>query len=172
MSVHQRDVLPMFEVFTLGIHTIEEMEAQLEAWKSPFQSDEIPESMRALLLAKPKMPKPPATFEVWPFESWRTQALRRAEFIVENVSESRAIGNNPNAQSAAKPMAVPPEAAASCVVSVGILFTGAKGERLLIGVDWMPFNMLVTQDATLIGAYLDSCELIDLSTYLEGGFEG
>lgn len=168
VAVDSRDVLPRFEVFTLSVDTLDELQARWKQWKAPPLPDNMPENLRVLMTTKPAMPTPPPDFEAWPFTSWRTQVLRRAEFIVENVSDVQTFGENPNLQSAARPMKVPPEASASCEVAVGLLFTSPDGKRLLMGVDWMPLNMVVTEVAAEIDEYLVPCDAIDLSTYLDG----
>lgn len=168
VTVDQRDALPMFEVFTLAVATMGELEARLKEWKPPTTIPEgVPEWMRALMMTRPTMPTLPTDFIAWPFDHWRTKVLRRAEFIVEDVPVGKTFGNNPNVQSAAHPMTVPKEASASCEVAAGILFSGAGGKRILIGVDWMPENMIVLDEPAKIDDYLRPCEAIDLSVYLE-----
>jgi hypothetical protein len=167
VTVDSRDALPRFEVFTLGIDTLDELQTRWREWKAPQLPDDMPEGLRALMMTRPAMPTPPPTFDAWPFTSWRTQVLRRAEFIIEDVSDVPTFGENPNMQSATRPMAVPSEASASCVVAVGFLFTGANGKRLLMGVDWMPLNMVVTDVAAEIDEYLAPCEAVDLDVYLD-----
>lgn len=167
VSVDQRDALPMFEVFTLGILTLAELQTRWRQWKAPSLPDDMPEPLRTLMTTKPTMPMPPLVFEAWPFESWQTQVLRRAEYIIENVSDVPTVGENPNLQSAARPMTVPSKASASCDVAVGLLFTGPHGKRLLMGVDWMPLHMVVSDIKTEIDEYLVPCEMIDLGAYLE-----
>jgi hypothetical protein len=167
MGVDQREPLPMFEVFTLAIATMDELKARWRDWKPPTLPDDMPEPFRTFVTARPAAPTAPADFEPWPFDQWQTQVLRRAEFIVEDVPIGGAFGNNPNMQSAARPMSVPPEASASCEVAAGVLFTGANGKRLLIGVDWMPENMVVTDTPAKIDQYLQPCERVELTTYLE-----
>ena len=73
------------------------------------------------------------------------------------------LGSGPsNAQDAVKPGCVPGEAIASAQVDAALLFVGERG-RLLIGADWMPLNMVVTQQEHKITDYLQCCEL---STFL------
>lgn len=56
-------------------------------------------------------------------------------------------------------MKVPPEASATCEVAAGILFfTGRNGNRLLMGVDWLPQNMVVTAAPAKIDEYLPPYE--------------
>lgn len=168
LSVDQRDALPMFEVFTLAVATMGELEARWREWKPPTAVPEgVPEWMRALMLTRPTMPTPPTDFIAWPFAHWRTQVLRRAEFIVEDVAVGKTVGDNPNMQSAAPPMSVPKEASASCEVAAGVLFSDASGKRLLMGVDWMPLNMVVLDEAAKIDDYLKPCEAVELAAYLE-----
>ena len=166
VSVDQRDALPMFEVFTLGIFTLDELQARWRKWKAPVLPDDMPEQLRGLMTTKPPMPTPPQAFQAWPFDSWRTQVLRRAEFVVENVSDVSTVGQNPNMQSATRPKSVPSEASASCEVAVGLLFIGNNSQRLLLAVDWMPLNMIVTDNDAEIDEYLAPCEAIDLNAYL------
>lgn len=167
MGVYQRELLPMFEVFTLSIATMEELEVQCRNWTPPKLPEDMPELFRTLASTRPAAPVAPFDFDPWPFKQWHTQVLRRAEFIIEDVPVGGIVGNNPNMQSAVRPMSVPPEASACCEVAVGVLFTGENGKRLLMGVDWMPENMVVTEATAKIEEYLKSCETLELAAYLE-----
>jgi hypothetical protein len=167
MSVDGRDALPMFEVFTLRLATLKELQDRWHDWKAPPLPADMPDQLRALMTTKPPMPASPTIFDTWPFPSWRTQVLRRAEFIIENVPVADTVGDHPNSQSASRPMAVPAEASASCEVTVGLLFTGPDGRRLLMGVDWMPYSMVVTDQSEEIDEYLAPCEATDLDVYLD-----
>ena len=168
LTVDQRDALPMFEVFTLAVATMGELEARLREWKAPKTVPEgVPEWMRTLMMTRPAVPTPPTDFIGWPFDHWRTQVLRRAEFVVEEAPVGETVGENPNVQSAARLMTVPKEASASCEVAAGVLFSGAGGKRLLMGVDWMPESMVVLDEPAKIDDYLKPCEAVDLSAYLE-----
>ena len=167
MGVDGRDALPMFEVFTLAIATLKELQDRWKDWKAPPLPDDVPDPLRALMTTKPPMPVSPTAFEDWPFPSWWTQVLRRAEFIIDDVPVACTVGEHPNMQSAARPMAVPVEASASCEVTVGLLFTGPDGGRLLMGVDWTPFGMVVTDQSKAIEEFLAPCETIDLDAYLD-----
>lgn len=118
-------------------------------------------------MTRPAAPSPPVDLQPWPFQRWRTEVLRRAEFIVEHATADATFGNNPNEQSAVRPMKVPAAAFASCEVAVGVLFTGDDGKRLLMGVDWMPENMIVTRDAAKIDEYLQACDKVELAAYVE-----
>ena len=167
IGVDQRDALPMFEVFTLHIATLNELQDRQRDWKAPPVPTEVPARLRVLMTTNLPMPVAPTTFEAWPFKSWRTQVLRRAEFIIKNAPVEGAFGEHPNMQSAARPMMVPSEASASCEVAVGLLFTGPDGRRLLMGVDWMPMNMVVTDQSKEIDEYIAPCEAVDLAAYLD-----
>jgi hypothetical protein len=166
IGVDQHDVRPMFEVFSLSMRSMAELRAQWDGWRPPALPDGIPEDLRRLVMTRPPPPAPPSDLEPWPFASWRTQVVRRAEFIVEGVDAGPTFGNNPNMQSAARPGAVPGEASAYCEVDAGILFTGDRGRRLLMAVDWMPMQMSVTEDAARIEAFLADCELVGMDPYL------
>jgi hypothetical protein len=166
LGVDQRDVLPMFEVFTLNVATADELEERMRDWQPPAQTDDLPEPLRRLMSVRPTAPLPPAEFDPWPFSEWRTQVLRRAEFIIEDPGVEGTFGNNPNVQSASRPNSVPSEATASCEVAAGVLFTSPDGRRLLIGVDWLPMNLVVSETAVEIDAYLEPCDAVDLTAYL------
>lgn len=167
MGVDGRDALPMFEVFTLHILTLNELQDRWKDWEAPTFPEDVPDPLCALMTTKPPKPVAPTTFAAWPFPSWRTQVLRRAEFIIDDVPVAGTVGEHPHMQSAARPMAVPAGASASCEVTVGLLFTGTNGGRLLMGVDWMPFNMVATDQSQEIDEYLGPCETMDLDAYLE-----
>jgi len=93
------------------------------------------------------------------------EALRRAEYIIDNVDPGPTFGNNPSMQAPSRPGHVPPEASAYCEVAVGLLFTHGNSKQLLVGVDWMPFNMIVTDDVHEIDEYLHPCERVPLKDY-------
>ena len=166
VGVDQRDVQSMFEVFTLGLLSMSELHEQWKNWKPPVLPEGIPDGLRGLLTTRPAAPVEPTQFDPWPLRSWRTEVVRRAEFIVEGADVGPTFGNNPNAQSAARPRAVPPGASASCEVAAGVLFTG-EDRQLLLAVDWMPMNMLILQDTAEISAFTKDCELVSMTDYLD-----
>lgn len=166
VGVDQRDVLPMFEVFALWVATPDDLAELARGWEAPTIADDVSEPFRTAIMTPPA-PMPPEQFDPWPLAQWRTEVLRRAEFIVEDGPVEGALGTHPNTQSAAPPKSVPVEASASCEVAVGLLFTGATGNRLLIGVDWMPERMTITDIAAEIDEYLKPCEAVEFSSYLE-----
>lgn len=165
VSVEQRDVRPMFEVFTLGMLSMSDLRERWERWKPPVLPEEMPERLRQLLTLRPPAPAPPSAFDAWPLRSWRTEVVRRAEFVVEGEDLGPTFGNNPNPQSSTRPQAVPNNASASCEVAAGVLFTD-EGRSLLLAVDWTPMNMLVLQDAAEISAFISDCELVSMPEYL------
>lgn len=163
IGVDQRDLRPMFEVFTLSMSELHE---RWERWEPPVVPEEFPEDLRQLLATRPAAPIAPTDFEPWPLHSWRTELVRRTEFIVEGEAVGPTFGNSPNMQSAARPGTMPPSADAVCEVAVGVLFSG-EGRRLLLAVDWMPMDMLVVQDAVEISTYIANCELISMADYVD-----
>lgn len=166
VGVDQRDLRPLFEVFTLAMVDMAGLQERWESWRPPvIPPGDLPEGLRELLTARPPAPVAPVEFEQWPFRSWRTEVVRRAEFIVEGA-EGPTFGNNPNTQAAARPRAVPPDAAAYCEVAAGVLFTSPDDHRLLLAVDWMPMDMIVSQEATEIDTFISECELISMEDYL------
>ena len=52
---------------------------------------------------RPPPPAAPVDFEPWPLASWRTEVLRRAEYIDWGVEAGPTVGDHPNFQSAARP---------------------------------------------------------------------
>ena len=162
----------MFEVFTLGLSSLGELRDRWAHWQPPELSADAPESLRRLASTRPPPPVPPVDFEPWPFASWRTEVLRRAEYIDWGVEAGSTFGDNPNFQSAARPGQVPAEASAICEVAAGILFTGDVGRRLLIAVDWQPLNLVVTEDEASIEAFLATCERVEMNDYLQARTSG
>ena len=53
MGVDQREPLPMFEVFTLAIATMDELKARWRDWKPPTLPDDMPEPFRTFVTARP-----------------------------------------------------------------------------------------------------------------------
>jgi len=125
----------------------------------------MPENFRRLMSTRPELPKPSTEFQPWPFASWRLEVLRRAEYIIDQVDVGPTFGNKPSMQAPCRPGHVPPEASAYCEVAVGLLFTYGNSKQLLVGVDWMPFNMIVTDDVHEIDEYLHPCERVPLKDY-------
>ncbi|WP_445190796.1 hypothetical protein ACT009_09165 [Sphingomonas sp. Tas61C01] len=167
VGVDQRDVRPLFEIFTLSLLSISELNERWKHWKPPTSFKGFPDGLRTLLTTRPAAPVEPTEFEPWPLRSWRTEVARRAEFIVEGANVGPTFGSNPNSQSAAPPQAVPHDASASCDVAAGVLFTG-EDRQLLLAVDWMPMNMLVSEDPAEITAFSKGCELVSMADYLDG----
>ena len=167
VDVAQRDLGPMFEVFTLGLSSLAELRDRWAHWQPPVLPDGAPEPLFGLPTTRPPPPAAPVDFEPWPLASWRTEVLRRAEYIDWGVEAGPNVGDHPNFQSAARPGQVPGEAGASCEVAAGILFTGDAGRRLLIAVDWLPLNLVVTEDAAPIEAFLGQCERVEMGDYLQ-----
>ncbi len=165
IGVASRDLQFKFEVFTLAIETFEAIRRRLDAWRPPSLPADFPPELRRALSTRPSALALPETFERWPLTSWRTDVLCRVEFIIEGVQVGPTFGGNPNAQSAAPPGQVPSGASASCEVAVGLLFTNRNGGRFLIGVDWMPGDMVVTQVAAEIDDYVSSCDRVSLKEY-------
>jgi hypothetical protein len=165
VSVDQRDVRPMFEVFTLSMLSMSDLRERWEQWKPPVLPEGVPEELRKLLTTRPAAPVPPSDFEAWPLHSWRTEVVRRAEFLVEGEDVGPTFGNNPDFQSSTRPRAVPSAASAACEVAAGILFTD-EDSSLLLAVDWTPMNMLVLREAVEISAFISDCELVSMPYYL------
>lgn len=165
IGVGQRDLQFMFEVFPLAIESFEAVQARVATWQPPSLPPDMPEGLRHLMSMRPEPLKRPTDFQPWPLPSWRVEVLRRVEYIIENVDPGPTFGDNPNAQAAARPGEVPASASTSCEVAVALLFTDDAGKRLLIGADWMPLNMIVTEDARTIDDYLEPCERIPASVY-------
>ena len=165
VDVAQRDVAPLFEVFTLGMVTTTELKELRERWTPPPLPADVPENFRQLLTARPSDPVLPTEFEPWPFRSWRTEVVRRTEFIVPAGGTDPTFGDNPNVQSGARPGSVPTAATAFCEVAAGVLFTG-DDSRLLLAVDCLPMNLVVLEDSAGIDAYIADCELVGMAEYL------
>jgi hypothetical protein len=141
LSVDQRDLEHKFEVFTLRV----EQAASIFRFALPA----------------------PSEFRPWPFDNWRVDVLRRAEYIFKPEDPGPTFGVDPLGQDAARPGEVPRVALSSCVVAAGLLFTGADQQRLLICVDWMPFNMVVTQEPTVVNDLIEACEFVSVDDYAQ-----
>jgi hypothetical protein len=166
VAVDQRDLRFKFEVLAIGITSIEKMRERWRNWKTPTIPADMLEPFRTIMATRPPEPVAPVAYDDWPLEADRIDVLRRAEFIVGEVDVGPTFGDNPNAQSAAAPGQVPHEASASCVVAVGLLFSGGD-RRLLIAADWMPMDLIVTQEAGKIDEFTAACERIELRHYIE-----
>lgn len=166
ICVDQRALQFKFEVFTLAIETMEAMHDRIAAWKPPQLPADMPENFRKLMSMQPKLPEPPAEFQPWPLTSWQMEVLRRAEYIVEDANPGPTFGDSPNVQLPGEPGHIPAEASASCETAVALLFTGTSGARLLIGVDGMPFDIVITKDAREIDEYVGPCERVPVKDYV------
>jgi hypothetical protein len=166
LTVAQRDLQFKFEVFTLRLATMAELQRICDDWVAPMVGEEMPALVKAMMTTRPSLPVLPIEFEPWPFRSWRTEVVRRAESIVEVAAAVPAFGENPNFQSASKPGSVPQDALASCEVAAGLMFTGLDRKRVLVAVDWIPMNIVFSTDEGLIDAFVEHCDLIPLDDYL------
>lgn len=168
IGVDSRDLEFKFEVFTLAMEMQAALAHRAETAPPVQLPADAPEWMRQWAAQPRVAPMPPETFEPWPLRSWRVDVLRRAEWVIGDLQPPPpTIGDNPVAQNASKPGEVPPEAWATCDVAVGLLFTGADHQRFLIGVDWMPLNMVVTQNTAMIDQYVATCEVVELNAYVQ-----
>ncbi len=163
IGIFRREVTPRFEVFTLGMLSLDELHRRWEGWQPPAMPKDALEGFRKFLATRPPAPAAPTSFDPWPLRSWRTEVVRRAEFVVEGESAGATFDDDPNVQSAARLLSVPPEASAFCEVASGVLFTGDDDRRLLIAVDWMPMNILIVEDAADIDT--SECQLVPMEAY-------
>jgi hypothetical protein len=166
VAVDQRDLRFKFEVFALGIISIEQLHTRWRDWKPPVIPPDMPEPFRSFMSTRPPEPVAPEVFDNWPLATQRVEVLRRAEFIVEDVDVGPTVGDNPIVQSAARPGQVPKEASASCEVAVGLLFHGQGNERLLLAADWLPMTLMMTQEAGKIDEFVVACQRVDLRAYM------
>ena len=165
MEVDRRCVRPMFEVFTLKMLSMRELHERWERWSPPALPKDIPDGFRQLLKTRPPAPAAPTRFDPWPFRSWRTEVVRRVEFMVERGEPGPTFGDKPKLETALRRRAVPPEASAFCEAAAGVLFTGDDERKLLLAVNWMPMDMLVVEGAAEINAFNSECELVRMEAY-------
>ena len=151
-----------FEVFSLEIPSQLELHDRHAHWTAPLLPDDLPEELRVLMSTHPPPPVAPLPSTSWPFQCWGVDLLKRVEFITEDDIATNAVGYAPNAQGAARPGEVPRDAAAACEVAAGFLFSDVEGERLLIGVDWMPYHMVISRDPAQIDEYLECCIAVSI----------
>lgn len=168
VTVVSRDVAPLFEVFTLKIESQAELRRQVRAWRAPTLPPDLPPFLRRMMATRPAVPVPPATLPPLPFAPIAVEVLRRAEFVVP-VDGAATVGRHAMEQSAVRPGEVPAAATAACEVAAGLLLTGEGGRRLLIAVDPMPLDLMVTQAAATIDAYVLPCRRVGLDAYAAGG---
>ncbi len=165
IEVDQRCVRPRFEVFTLKMLSMCELHERWERWSPPALTSDVPDGFRKLLTTRPPAPAAPIKFDPWPFRSWRTEVVRKVEFMVDGGNAGPMTGDNRETESAGRRRAVPPEATAFCEVAAGVLFTGDDDRKLLLAVNWMPMDMLVVEDAAEINALNSKCELVRMEAY-------
>ena len=114
-----------------------ELHERREEWQPPPLPEGIPENFRLLLTTRPPPPAAPTDFEPWPFRTWRTEVLRRAEFITEGTDAGPTFGNDPAMQAAARPGFVPGAASAwmgrasfaQAIILPEIAYTGQDREH-------------------------------------------
>lgn len=169
VGVGQFDVQPYFEVFPLSIMSRSEFERR--AAQPMRLPPEMPERMRQLFESVPRYqsPWPPAEQRQWPFRDGTIEVVERAEFVVPiGEAPDPTFGRPMNQQSWARPGEVPAEATAVAEVGVGLLFTSAAGERLLLASGDMPLELLVAEGNREVDSYLETCRLVPLSEYRTG----
>ncbi|MBB5716808.1 hypothetical protein [Sphingomonas aerophila] len=107
---------------------------------------------------------PPADPQPWPFAEWHVAVLRRRELTADPARMLERLA--PGRLEALRPGEVPPGTLHNCWVTLGLLFTGGTGERLLVAPDAMPFSLLVTREGAAIDAFARWCRSLDLNAYL------
>lgn len=168
VGVDSRDLESKFEVFTLAVETEQALAHRVLTAPPVKLPDDAPEMMKQWANMPRVALKPPADFAPWPFDVWRVEVLRRAEYIIGDLQPPpKTFGNDPVAQNPARPGEVPPEAWAACEVAVGLLFTGSGGKRLMVAVDWIPFYLSLTQDEAIIADFIESCAAIGVDEYVK-----
>lgn len=166
-SVEGRPVRPLFEVFALSLVSSDELHARWsKKWTPPELPSDVPESFRTIMKTRPPEPAVPDHFTAWPLQDSRIDVLRRLEYVVEAPKAVDTMGDHPNIQSAMRPGTMPEHVQAACEVEVGLLFTAGDGRRLLIGVDWHPFKLVMLEEASDIDAYVELCSLTPIQHYL------
>jgi len=135
VNVHSLDVAPLFEVFALDLRIAPLSDAEFGGWRE------------------------------WPLDSWIVAILTREEFVEPGNPATPRLGELGYEQSAARPGLVPERAVASCIVDVGLLFTGELGQRVIVAADRFPHNVLITNDPAEVETFLDSCVARPLGDY-------
>jgi hypothetical protein len=167
IGVHQRDLEFKFEVFSLTIENEAALKARIETGSSIAPPSDAQAFLAQAAIAPRVAPVAPEDFQPLPFKLSQVYVLRRAEFILSDVDLEATLGENPVLQTAAMPKAVPSNVEAYCIVSVGLLMTGLEGQRLLVGVDWFPFDLIMSTDSDFTDSYTAACEMIDINAYAE-----
>lgn len=103
-------------------------------------------------------------------EGLAMSVLLREEYVKPfdgNPQDYGYVGSGPGyTQAAAKPGKAPSSALATCLVAYGLLFVGGAG-RLVVAVDWFPFNIDMTTDEERIAEYLGESDIYALAEYLD-----
>ena len=135
VGVHSLDVAPLFEVFALDLRIAPLGDTEFDGWSK------------------------------WPLASWTIGVLTREEFVKPGDPATPRPGQLGYDQTAERPGLVPDEAVASCIVDVGLLFTGERGQRVIVAADWFPYNVLITDEPAKVEAFLASCLTFPVSDY-------
>lgn len=155
-------------MFTLAVMTLEQAREAAEA--SCPRQQAVFDELQAAGLALPPLPAPvpivpPADSHPWPFDEWQVAVLRRREWTADpaELPEEWFATSRLKARG---PGQVPPGTVHSRCVTLGLMFMGSTGGRLLVAPGAMPFSLFVTEGDAAIDAFARQCEAVDLDAYL------
>jgi hypothetical protein len=113
-----------------------------------------------LVVRRDLAPPESLDWKSWPFNSWRVDVLRRMDWLMKSAvqPDDPPLGHFGSGEA-------PPNAHRQ-LVDVGLLFTGDRGDRLLVASDDFPLAMVVTSVDHEIDAYLSNCATILLPDYV------
>lgn len=145
-----------FEVFPLAIGGIEELRQRMAGlgWMPEEVMRSMPEEFGGTLPYSP-----------WPQGAWTLEVVQRRDWIADPALMSPdefEMGRN------LPPGVVPQGTEHACLVALGLLFSFADGDRLLIATaDWPPATLTTSYDPERIDAFLEPCFRIDARRYAE-----
>lgn len=122
----------------LELQSSEDMLAQVAA-EIPFINDHLQEHASSVMIESPPLQFLPVVLKPWRAETYTMH------IVIRNWrcrARARAL------QSAS-----------------ALLFTSGGGARLLVGTDVASLAMVLSEDLTLIEAYLDDCQLMSVADY-------
>ncbi|MGV1684030.1 hypothetical protein [Sphingopyxis sp. NJF-3] len=152
-----------FEVFPLFIGGIEALRARMATLRPMLEH-----AMREAELDWPLQPIPeqivsPVPFDPWPESDWTLEVLQRREWIADpDLMGPEGL----EASIDLLPGEVPRGTEQAGLVALGLLFSFAGGDRLLIAsADWPPDTLTTTRNAAQIDAFLKPCFRVEASRY-------
>ena len=106
----------------------------------------------------------PPESRTWPLSGSRLEIVSRLDWLANPTIDRMPPAGQFFGQNLG-PGELPPGTEHSCLVALGLLFTGETGDRMLFAADDTPLNLLVAHETSEIDEYLRPCFVQSIDEY-------